>query len=789
MTKFRRTAFVCILFGLSFSCLVRADDSNKYADVLQPLFNAHKYDQALNYVVAELKKSPDDLNLLSFEGQIHHLRGEYREAISAYAKVHMAFLIIKNNPDPDFCMRISQAYVGLGEKSGLTTEIALRTVYYIVSAIEQDASIGLDDAVIKLLRQRVTYSDLLKLGVNIVETDGDPTMANLPVDKINQMFSGKKTSDEPLPDDGVTAEEKTAAKERAVTILAAYDEAHRQKEYAAVPSDKTADELIAAVKAQAEKIKTFKGEMTRTYLDGKVGLKETVVLKRPGAFKIVQPNVTALFDATGVSTIDTQTGSLMRKSNEPQNDFVPLYALGVFSPHRVLGVYDRSVVKLVAWPKFLADGHFAPPQDLYLLTCAFSKDDDGGGAPISRIEFVIDAKRSFCLALREYYHGIVGSGIPEELASEMIVTYVDEQPDGTYFGAAGSSRRYIDVTGDENYDWKYTGYEVNGPVSEKDLGVKVSTDDFSIVLKKAEGGDADAQFAVGVVYRGGRAFDADPKESFRWLLKSAEGGNVEAMRLAAVCYSNGDGTKRDDTKAFEWLKRAAETGDIKAQGFLGAFYEEGVGTKKDPAAGFRWTEKCAGQGDVDCRLDLSRKLHRGLGTTQDKLAALRLDEGLAAQGVVRAMVRVSFEYFVGEIVPADFERSFTWARKAALLGDAEAQGALAECFYFGKGTAADLAQSAYWAQKSASGGDMFGTYDLGMLYFNGEGVSQDRTKAFQLLKKSAEGGIYPAQKMLAVMYERGEGVGADKRASARWEKTAEKNTRKPVAASLVIERR
>lgn len=57
--------------------------------------------------------------------------------------------------------------------------------------------------------------------------------------------------------------------------------------------------------------------------------------------------------------------------------------------------------------------------------------------------------------------------------------------------------------------------------------------------------------------------------SFEIYLKKAELGDAEAQYQLAFCYYKGDGVKQDYSEAFKWWKKAAEQGDAKAQNELG----------------------------------------------------------------------------------------------------------------------------------------------------------------------------------------------------------------------------
>lgn len=114
------------------------------------------------------------------------------------------------------------------------------------------------------------------------------------------------------------------------------------------------------------------------------------------------------------------------------------------------------------------------------------------------------------------------------------------------------------------------------------LFVTAQTEDFAIIRRKAEAGDAKAQFDL------------------------------------ASAYSQGTGVAKDRAKGIEWLKRSALQGYAGAQVVLGYMFQRGIEMEKDPFEAARWYKKAARQGDKDpkhaqtAQTHLSEMLSQGL---------------------------------------------------------------------------------------------------------------------------------------------------------------------------------
>ena len=69
----------------------------------------------------------------------------------------------------------------------------------------------------------------------------------------------------------------------------------------------------------------------------------------------------------------------------------------------------------------------------------------------------------------------------------------------------------------------------------------------------------------------------------------AEAGNAEGQYLLGVMYAIGDGVPKDAAKAFEWQQKAAAQGNADAQYILGFMYADGQGVPKDSVLAHMWT--------------------------------------------------------------------------------------------------------------------------------------------------------------------------------------------------------
>jgi TPR repeat protein len=112
--------------------------------------------------------------------------------------------------------------------------------------------------------------------------------------------------------------------------------------------------------------------------------------------------------------------------------------------------------------------------------------------------------------------------------------------------------------------------------------------DTANLIKQAEGGDAMAQFTLGVAYADGEGVAKDDAVAALWYRKAAEQGLSWAQFNLGFAYSKGEGVPKDNAEAVRWFRKAAEQGQVNAQYILGLVYDVGEGVPKDDGEAYFW---------------------------------------------------------------------------------------------------------------------------------------------------------------------------------------------------------
>jgi S1-C subfamily serine protease len=121
--------------------------------------------------------------------------------------------------------------------------------------------------------------------------------------------------------------------------------------------------------------------------------------------------------------------------------------------------------------------------------------------------------------------------------------------------------------------------------------------DLTELRLKAEAGDPEAQYNLGVIYDLGVGITRSYAESGKWYLKAASQGLAEAQFQLGVRYFEfGKKAKENYTTAFTWFFKAATQGVPEAQYNVGVMYQLGRGVPPNQLEAYKWFNIAAAQG-------------------------------------------------------------------------------------------------------------------------------------------------------------------------------------------------
>ena len=126
-------------------------------------------------------------------------------------------------------------------------------------------------------------------------------------------------------------------------------------------------------------------------------------------------------------------------------------------------------------------------------------------------------------------------------------------------------------------------------------------DTLEALRTRANAGDAEAQYNLGLTYAIGLDVPQDDVEAAAWFLKAAEQGHAAAQLSLGVMYDAVRGVPPDDVEALAWFLKAAEQGSAPAQYNLGVMYYNGEGVPQDDGEAYLWANLAATYADASDR--------------------------------------------------------------------------------------------------------------------------------------------------------------------------------------------
>lgn len=283
---------------------------------------------------------------------------------------------------------------------------------------------------------------------------------------------------------------------------------------------------------------------------------------------------------------------------------------------------------------------------------------------------------------------------------------------------------------------------------------QVPAEEVQRVRSEAEAGDADAQVALGNLYRFGNGVPQDAAEAIAWYTRAAAQGNLNGQLSLAGIYMSNVGhadqsvALRARQRSEALLRGPAEQGHPEAEALLGALLFLDGRTEPVLKEAADWLRRAAEKGHATAQYNLAGMYEGGIG------------------------------------IPEDADQAEQWLRRAAEQDHAASQYHLGLMHLEGRGVQEDFAQAEQWWRRAAEQGMPLAQFSLGMMYSNGRVVGRDLAQAVQWWRRAAEQGMPEAQYRLAEMYDFGYGVRKDADQAEQWLRRAAEQDFQPAQDAL-----
>ncbi len=135
------------------------------------------------------------------------------------------------------------------------------------------------------------------------------------------------------------------------------------------------------------------------------------------------------------------------------------------------------------------------------------------------------------------------------------------------------------------------------PLCRADISDSSETAAVTRIRARAERGDANAMYNLGVFYDIGRGLPQDQVMARVWFQRAAEKGESRGAYNLACSYRDGEGGPVDKVQAAKYFRMSGEKGHIQGVTCYGLALMSGDGVKRDTVEGKKWLQKGADAGD------------------------------------------------------------------------------------------------------------------------------------------------------------------------------------------------
>lgn len=185
------------------------------------------------------------------------------------------------------------------------------------------------------------------------------------------------------------------------------------------------------------------------------------------------------------------------------------------------------------------------------------------------------------------------------------------------------------------------------------------------LVRKAESGDTDAQYALGQLYWRGERTPRDVVAALDWFRRAAKDGNPEHLKTLGLILCDSDFEFGNFKDGFSHMLAAAGAGDRAAQYFVAVEYATGGRVSRDPATAALWYRRAAESGHVEAEYNLGIMHLEGDGVAKDFDEGRRRILSAAERGEYLARDFLSRAYSLGLFgYPIDTEQASHWRRLA-----------------------------------------------------------------------------------------------------------------------------
>ena len=152
---------------------------------------------------------------------------------------------------------------------------------------------------------------------------------------------------------------------------------------------------------------------------------------------------------------------------------------------------------------------------------------------------------------------------------------------------AAEAQRWYRAAADQGH--ALAQYCVTEPAGDSNRQARTDENSIAALQAAAADGDAEAAWALALMYQHGRGVEKDLAQMQQWLEQAAGAGHAKAQYQLGVQLHG----EQDFVAALKWLSAAASQDHARAQFNLAMMYFRGEGVGEDPVTAWIWFSEAA----------------------------------------------------------------------------------------------------------------------------------------------------------------------------------------------------
>lgn len=414
------------------------------------LLKANKIKEVLVFYDGLPADQKNDFEIMYYLAQAYFYDGDYLKSARAYSTVLEYALKVKDEAAviQDIRYKLADALDHLGGQHKYTKDLLLRIIFQIESLMQSNSEFSNSSKINNFLAEMLARLELVSIG-----------------DNVQSLTPGGDGQDFDLGADVVTDSEKEQALLKAKERIKNFKELNKAEPLAkSAPSDISLDTLIKIIEKKSKAIQKIHYKKMDVQKE-RSELIEEVFYQSPNKVRINTPSGEWVINRS-LSTFFKDAGEFLKGNSFSVTHQSMMESLHFRDLRNDATIFNLAISKVVECPESIKKVCDLINPDLYLVVATIKPDEQ---SKITKKEYLIDTNTGISLVEVEYWRGIMGSGIDEELAKVTLVGTLQDLQGGVRIPLSGATVGKVQELSGLNQHWVIDVFSFNMDLDESNF--------------------------------------------------------------------------------------------------------------------------------------------------------------------------------------------------------------------------------------------------------------------------------------------------------------------------------